>query len=144
MAREALNCWHCGTSLANVPLPIGRRDECPHCSSSLHVCRLCDFYDRSANKQCREPMSDEVGDKEHANFCDYFRPHAGLTASADPEAADSRARLEALFGTAPGAGARRGGTGGKSSRDKPESAPARRDDSATDARRKLDKLFENK
>ena len=98
MAREALNCWHCGTALEDLVLPIGRREECPHCSSSLHVCRMCDFFDRSASKQCREPMADEVGDKEHSNFCDYFRPRAGLTASADQEAANSRARLEALFG----------------------------------------------
>jgi hypothetical protein len=110
MARESLNCWHCGTAQEGLVLPIGRREECPHCSSSLHVCRMCDFFDRSASKQCHEPMADEVGDKEHANFCDYFRPRAGLSASADPEAADSRARLEALFG----------GFGGKPGRPGPE------------------------
>jgi hypothetical protein len=84
--------------LEGLVLPVGRREECEHCSSSLHVCRMCDFFDRSASKQCREPMADEVTDKEHANFCDYFRPRSGLTAGADPDAANSRARLEALFG----------------------------------------------
>lgn len=101
MARDRLNCWHCGTLLDDLPLPIGRREECPHCSSSLHVCRMCEFFDRSASRQCREPMADEVVDKEAANFCDYFRPRAGLTADADREAADSRAKLEALFGGVP-------------------------------------------
>ena len=98
MAREALNCWHCGVSLEALPLPVGRREECPHCSSSLHVCRMCRFFDRSASKACREPMADEVTDKEHANFCDYFGPAAGLTGGADQEAANARARLQALFG----------------------------------------------
>ncbi|HKI98567.1 MAG TPA: hypothetical protein VKB51_08860 [bacterium] len=98
MAHERLNCWHCGTSLEDLPLPVGRREECPHCSSSLHVCRMCEFFDRSASKMCHEPMADEVTDKEQSNFCDYFRPKAGLTAGSDQEAAAARARLEALFG----------------------------------------------
>ena len=105
MAHQALNCWHCGTSLADLPLPIGRREECPHCSVSLHVCRQCDFFDRNASKDCREPMADEVTDKEQSNFCDYFRPRSGLGGAMDDEAARSRARLEALFGTSEGAGA---------------------------------------
>jgi hypothetical protein len=132
MAPVNLNCWHCGTALEDVPLPIGRRDECPHCSSSLHVCRMCDFFDRAASKQCREPMADEVSDKEHANFCDYFRPRSGLTAGADQEAANARARLEALFGGVGGkdsaAAARprslaRKGAGGSREPDLPEPDP---------------------
>lgn len=133
MAREALNCWHCGAALEGIPLPIGRAEECPHCSASLHVCRQCEFFDRSASRMCREPMVDEVTDKEHANFCDYFRPRVGLTASEDAEAANSRARLEALFGgKAPAA---RGG-------DKP--APGRSRSPEEDAaRRKLEELFKD-
>lgn len=131
MAGEALNCWHCGASLASVPLPIGRRDECPHCSSSLHVCRLCDFFDPRVSKQCREPMADEIADKEHANYCDYFRPHAGLTADADPEAASARARLQALFG--------QGGTTGSGGADAPAARPP---DEEEEARRKLADLFD--
>ncbi len=98
MAEHGLTCWHCGASLAAIPLPIGRREECPHCSSSLHVCRMCDFYEPGASKDCREPMADEVVDKEAANFCDYFRPAAGLGPGTDQEAAAARAKLDALFG----------------------------------------------
>lgn len=133
MAREALTCWHCGTELEGVPLPIGRQEECPHCSSSLHVCRMCEFFDRSASRMCREPMADEVTDKEHTNFCDYFRPRAGLTGSADEEAATSRARLEALFGGKPQADA------------KPnphEPGATGHSDPAAAARRKLANLFD--
>jgi hypothetical protein len=132
MTREPLNCWHCGTALDTLPLPIGRREECPHCSSSLHVCRMCAFFERSASRMCREPMADEVTDKEQANFCDYFRPRAGLTASADQEAANSRARLEALFG----------GLGAKPPA-KPGAGPKPAAKSTESARRKLDALFED-
>ena len=122
MAREPLNCWHCGTSLAAVPLPIGRREECPHCSVSLHVCRQCQFFDRSASKSCREPMADEVTDKEQANFCDYYRPRSGLEGALDVEAARSRARLEALFG---GAAAAKAGPDGPAAAREP-APPSRR------------------
>ena len=28
-------------------------------------------------KHCREPIAEEVKDKERANFCDYFKPRPG-------------------------------------------------------------------
>ena len=97
MSETSLNCWHCGENLTGVPIPIGRREECPQCAASLHVCRLCEFYDTNTSKDCREPVADEVNDKEAANFCDYFRPRGGLSASEDGSAATSRAKLAALF-----------------------------------------------
>lgn len=137
MASERLNCWHCGAELKGIPLPIGRQEECPHCSSSLHVCRLCDFFDTSASHMCHEPMADEVTDKEHSNFCDYFRPRSGLSASADEAAASSRARLEALFG-----GTTEASTAKRKAGRKPTAAGS---DSASEgaeaARRKLAKVF---
>ena len=96
------NCWHCGKALKGIPLPFGRREDCPACGASLHVCRMCTFYDPAVSKDCREPMADEVGEKEAANFCDYFNPMEGLTGGSDREAAEARARLEAVFGD-PGA-----------------------------------------
>lgn len=44
---------------------------------------MCRFYDTSKAKSCAEPVADEVGDKERANFCGYF------------EAAGSRFKLKA-------------------------------------------------
>lgn len=138
MATEQLNCWHCGASLRAIPLPIGRREECPACASALHVCRLCTFYERGASKDCREPMADGVTDKEAANFCDYFRPRPGLSASADPAAAASRARLAALFDEhAPAAPT--GGPGLRSASADPSEVP--HTDEAEEARRKLRELF---
>lgn len=51
---------------------VGRRDECPFCHADLHCCLNCTFYERTAPKQCREPVAEYVRDKERANFCDYF------------------------------------------------------------------------
>lgn len=95
-----LVCWKCGASLAALPKPLSRLAECPKCRAYLHVCRMCQFYDPRLTAKCREERAEEVRDKEHANFCDWFRarpdahqpPAAGKTQAA-------RSQLDALFGS---------------------------------------------
>lgn len=98
MAHE-LVCWKCGVSLAALTLPLRRLEECPKCRAELHVCRMCVDYDTQVAKHCREPTAEEVREKDHANFCDFFKPRPG--AYLAPNAAQierSRAELEKLFG----------------------------------------------
>lgn len=101
MNPDAFACWRCGARLAAVPLPYGRRAECPACRAELHVCRMCRHYAPGKARQCMEPMAEEVKDKTRANFCDWFQP--GRPAAAP---AANRAGLDALFGGdgAPAAG----------------------------------------
>jgi hypothetical protein len=96
---EELHCWRCGASLAKLTLPIERRDECPACRAQLYVCKFCEFYDTRVAKHCREPVADEVKDKEHANFCGYFKPNPKAHVATDTSDANkARAALDALFG----------------------------------------------
>jgi ribosomal protein L40E len=105
---QSLVCWKCGASLDGLPLPLGRREECPQCHADLHVCRLCEFHDPSVSRGCREPVADEVGDKERANFCGYFTALPSAHRPADSSAADeARAKLSDLFGDPEGDGAER-------------------------------------
>lgn len=97
---HGLKCWKCGASLAEYTLPLRRTEECRSCRAELHVCRMCEFYDTSVAKHCREPVADEVKDKQRANFCDYFQPTQSAYRPGDMSAADrARAELEALFGS---------------------------------------------
>jgi len=120
----ALVCWKCGASLAELSLPLQRLDECKKCSAELHVCKLCEWYSTAVAKHCREPIAEEVSNKERANYCDYYKPRmdaysdVGLTAAAKakadldalfggskPQASatdQARAQLDALFGKKPG------------------------------------------
>ena len=122
-----LDCWKCGQYVDDLPRPLGRREECPACHADLHCCRQCTFYDPKAPRSCREPVADEVRDKEKANFCGYFtlnvHAHTGRDSSADQKARDD---LAALFGeeTSP-----RDGDGGPL-------------DEAERARRKLESMFD--
>jgi len=94
-----LVCWNCGTSLAQLSLPLRRLDECPKCRAELHVCKLCVDYDTRVAKHCREPTAEEVRDKTKANFCDFYKPRAGAyTAPNTSEVDKAKSELEKLFG----------------------------------------------
>ena len=94
-----LVCWKCGASLAALSLPLLRLDVCKACSAELHVCKLCEFYDVTKAKHCRETIAEEVRDKERANFCDYFKPREDAYSSKQLSAAEqARSELERLFG----------------------------------------------
>jgi hypothetical protein len=115
-----LVCWKCGASLAALSLPLRRTDECRSCGAPLHVCKLCEFYDVTVSKQCREPIAELVREKDRANYCDYFKPRPGAhSTKRDEEAKAAKAQLDALFGGASG----------------PETS------AADEARKKLDELF---
>jgi hypothetical protein len=94
-----LICWKCGTSLAQLSLPLRRLDECSKCRAELHVCRMCGEYDTRIAKHCREPTAEEVSNKTQANFCDHFKPRpAAYTAPNTAEVDKSKSELERLFG----------------------------------------------
>jgi hypothetical protein len=80
-------------------LPVSRREVCPACDKDVHVCLMCQQFDPSAAKSCREPTVDEVKDKQRANFCDLFIPDSGAY-ERDPErgARQAQSELNEFFG----------------------------------------------
>ena len=119
---KPLACWKCGASLAEVPVPFARVAECPRCRADLHVCRMCEFFDPGVRRGCKEPVADEVSDRERANFCGYFTPAAGLGPGTEEQASQAaRDALDDLFDLAPSSTASPG--------------------DADEARRRLDELF---
>lgn len=120
-------CWKCGASLADLTLPLRRLEECRKCGAELHVCKMCEWYSIAVAKHCREPIAEEVKDKERANFCDYFKPRPGAWSDAGTAAATkAQSELDVLFG---------GGS----------TKPAQSEPSAADrARAELDALFGKK
>jgi hypothetical protein len=97
MPTETLNCWRCGTAVSDEPLPFSRTAACRGCGAELHVCRMCEFFDRSKAHACREPVAEPVADKTRANFCGWFRPRPGLQPGGDSAADDARRQLDDLF-----------------------------------------------
>jgi hypothetical protein len=99
MNSDELVCWSCGSSLTGVPMPISRISECLSCRRKLHVCLMCEFHDPLVAQACREPMAEEVADKQWANFCDYFGPRPDAFDRRDDAQRDNTpSALAALFG----------------------------------------------
>ena len=83
---------------------------------------MCEFFDPEVRRGCREPVADEVSDREHANFCGYFTPAAGPGPGMEEHVSRAaRAELDALFGLT--------------------SSDTASPDDADEARRRLDALF---
>ena len=94
-----LVCWKCGASLKEILQPFSRDAQCLACDSDLHVCLMCRFYDKSRYNQCREPVAEQVRDKDRSNFCDYFKPREGAHDEAlSGNAMTAKNNLEDLFG----------------------------------------------
>ncbi len=94
---DNLECWRCGASLVEEPLPLAREAACQQCGTALHACRLCIFYDLGVANGCREPIAERVVDKVRGNFCGYLTPRGGAHVAA-AGAGVSHTGLEALFG----------------------------------------------
>ena len=94
---ESYLCWKCGGLLQELLLPLARHEECPHCRAQLHVCRTCVYFDTATAQQCREPVAENVSDKQRANFCGYFQINPQAYAGPSDQAADSHRQLDAMF-----------------------------------------------
>jgi hypothetical protein len=84
-------CWKCGKK---IEYPVGsrvmNRDTCSRCDADLHACRGCQFHDPGKHNQCAEPRAEWVGDREAANYCDYFQPNLILMARGERPAPQGR------------------------------------------------------
>ncbi len=90
------SCHACKRELPVTRL-TGRRDECPSCGADIHCCLNCSFHDRTASKQCREPLAAFVREKDKANFCDYFRFSEAGAGQAPATVDKARKELGDLF-----------------------------------------------
>jgi hypothetical protein len=92
----SFTCYHCQKSIPVLgAFKITRTEECPFCSTSLHCCRMCKFYDAKVYNECHESNADRLVDKEKSNFCDYFVLSDGKSAATSKDELSSLA--DALF-----------------------------------------------
>ena len=97
MSKWTFSCWSCRQTTAMEDKVI-RADACPHCSTDMHSCKNCRFYDPGAHNDCRETIAEYVPDKERSNFCGMHEPFEGEREAA-PDVDTAKAKLEALFKT---------------------------------------------
>ncbi len=84
--ENTINCHSCNKSLElEQNAKVLRSEECPYCYASVHCCRMCGFYDKTAYNECRETSADRIVEKDKANFCDYFILKGNGTGGNDKE-----------------------------------------------------------
>ena len=88
-------CHHC-QEVTKYQNNLGFREECLKCRNDLHVCKNCEFYDRTAYNECRESSADVIREKDRANLCEYFSPRQ-TESSAGDEKAKIKAAANSLF-----------------------------------------------
>lgn len=72
LREEGLLCWSCGRP-TGIKGSVTRHDQCQNCQADLRTCRGCRHFDPTRRHQCRENIDHAVGNKDKANFCDFFQ-----------------------------------------------------------------------
>lgn len=101
----ASRCWNCSTTL---PEGTDFTGNCPKCSTPLHCCKQCTYFEPSTRFQCRKPIPERIAYKDTANQCELFSPKvtvarevttpgSGPSSAAPRTPADARAAFDNLF-----------------------------------------------
>jgi hypothetical protein len=70
---DTFKCAECGERVSS-PEDIVPGVQCKKCGMDLHSCRNCTYFDTSAEKECRQPVSLRIPKKRADNDCSHFKP----------------------------------------------------------------------
>ena len=72
------SCYKCSKTITqgvDGPMPVDA--VCEQCSSWLHSCANCAFFDEYSQRKCREPKAEFVFDRLGKNTCAFFKLKPG-------------------------------------------------------------------
>lgn len=73
------SCYKCGKTITQgVDGPMPPDAVCEQCSSWLHSCANCAFYDEYSYTKCREAKAEFVFDRLGKNTCSFFKLKVGV------------------------------------------------------------------
>jgi hypothetical protein len=73
------SCYKCGKTITQgVEGPMPPDAVCETCSSWLHACANCAFYDEYSYTKCREPKAEFIFDRLGKNVCPFFKLKQGV------------------------------------------------------------------
>ena len=73
------SCYKCSKPITvgvEGPMPVDA--VCDQCSSWLHSCANCSFFDEYSHTKCREQKAEFVFDRLGKNTCPFFRLKASV------------------------------------------------------------------
>ena len=90
--RDVLKCARCGHGIST---PIAGDTQCPKCSSDLHSCAQCTWFDTGSPFECSQPIPNRVSPKDTRNTCTLYEARVTVereTRSASTSKQDGVAR----------------------------------------------------
>lgn len=96
--ESVFRCRRCGARLrVDVALPLDA--VCEGCSSDLHTCSNCIYFDTSRPKECRKEVVERVVNKIKRNVCELFTPSLVQEFAKEQPTVTSKPRdaFDALF-----------------------------------------------
>ena len=67
--RDVLKCARCGHGIG---APIELDTQCLKCSSDLHSCAQCTWFDTGSPFECGQPIPARVSPKDTRNTCTHY------------------------------------------------------------------------
>ena len=67
--RDVLKCARCGQAITT---DIEVDTQCPKCTSDLHSCAQCTWFDSGSPLECSQPIPSRVSPKDTRNSCTYY------------------------------------------------------------------------
>lgn len=100
-AHAIVRCHNCGRNLQNLA-PITSASTCPNCSTPLHCCRTCQYFDSGARWQCKAEIEEPVSAKNDNNNCPKYEPRkvldvTGRRSQSTRGSNDPRSQFDDLF-----------------------------------------------
>ena len=85
------SCYKCGKPITvGVDGPMPQDAVCEQCSSWLHCCANCAFYDEYSYTKCRESKAEFVFDRLGKNACSFFKSKASINTPQEKKKASPR------------------------------------------------------
>jgi hypothetical protein len=69
--HEVTKCARCGAALSGT---VRFDSQCSRCSTDLHTCAQCTWFDTGSQFECVQPIKARVSPKDERNTCSYFAP----------------------------------------------------------------------
>ena len=66
-------CYKCGEPFMDEGGKVNDESACTQCSSWLHSCGNCLYYDEYSQKKCREARAPYIFDRLGKNECAFFK-----------------------------------------------------------------------
>ncbi|HEY3322814.1 MAG TPA: hypothetical protein VGP72_20335 [Planctomycetota bacterium] len=95
------SCYKCSKTITQgVDAPMPADAVCEQCSSWLHCCANCAFYDEYSYTKCRESKAEFVFDRVGKNACAFFKIKQGARLQDEKKKMSPRSEQHAKEGKA--------------------------------------------